>query len=594
MYDSLGSATSQVIVDTGDGDDVVTLSNEASPIDPLSTHELSVDDFLGDVIVEAGAGSNSLLIDDQGDPTGDTIVQLANGNDVQITGMAAGDIFYRATGGTFADGLELITSSGSDTVTLQTLHGTDHTELYTGDGDDDVIVENFVVDAGAQLTIYTENDDDLVDASASPVLVTVFGATGNDTVYGSDFDDVLHGDQGNDLIIGNFGQDTIDSGDGNDIVIGDRGYLHDDLGDDLTMRDWPALAEAASTLSNGSSNDTITTGEGDDVVFGGSGDDDIDAAGLMADRDIVVGDHGMAHFDASGLLLDIATTDPAQGGSDFIRVGDGDDVVLGGSGTDYINIDRVGVKLDDDSGNDVILGDNGSAVFDTTGSSSVLTHIETSDPTTATDGTVTDHGAADFIFAADGSDVVFGGSGGDDIDAGTDAGRDIVVGDQGVATFTATGLITDIATTQPGVGGDDDISVGDGDDLVLGGTGSDAINVDRATGANLGTDTGNDVILGDNGSAVFDTTGSSSVLTHIETADPTTATDGTVTDHGAADLIFAADGSDVVFGGSGGDDIDAGTDMGRDVVVGDHGSRELRRRRPVIEHRHDGTGRGRR
>jgi Ca2+-binding RTX toxin-like protein len=89
-----------------------------------------------------------------------------------------------------------------------------------------------------------------------------------------------------------------------------------------------------------------------------------------------------------------------------------------------------------------------------------------------------------------------------------------------------------------------------------------AANMDPVTGAPVGTDTGDDVIVGDNGLAVFDTTSGESILTHIETTDP---------GNGSDDYIYAGGGSDTVLGGSGSDYIDAGTDAG--MVLPSRGSK---------------------
>jgi hypothetical protein len=223
------------------------------------------------------------------------------------------------------------------------------------------------------------------------------------------------------------------------------------------------------------------------------------------------------------------------------------------------------VPIGADTGEDVILGDNGFALFDAVSGRSVLREIRTSD---------VNHGGDDWIFAADGFDVVLGGSGGDMIDAGTDGSRDVVLGDNGYALLDENEVLVEIASTDPSVGGDDDIVVGDGNDIVVAGVGTDYVNVERATGLTIGIDSGEDVILGDNGFAKFDAVSGRSVLREIRTSD---------VNHGGDDWIFAADGFDVVLGGSGGDMIDAGTDGSRDVVLGDNGYALLDENEVLVE-----------
>ena len=159
---------------------------------------------------------------------------------------------------------------------------------------------------------------------------------------------------------------------------------------------------------------------------------------------------------------------------------------MAGSGADWVD---AGV----DAGADVILGDNGSEYFNAI---DVLIEIRTSDPTEVSPGSYVDYGDADTLLARDGSDIVLGGSGGDTIDAGTDTGHDVAVGDQGEAIFDDGGRLASITTTHPDWGGDDSILVGDGDDVVLGGFGADDIDA--------GADTGRDIVVGDNGVALFD------------------------------------------------------------------------------------------
>ena len=127
--------------------------------------------------------------------------------------------------------------------------------------------------------------------------------------------------------------------------------------------------------------------------------------------------------------------DTIEGGAgdadDKIFTGNGPDVVLGGNGNDDITGGT-------DAGRDVILGDNGFALFDPAGP---LVRISTSHPTL---------GGSDRILTGDGPDVVFGGietdfinftrppaPGVDPVKTGFDEGNDIMAGDNGFAVFDA-------------------------------------------------------------------------------------------------------------------------------------------------------------
>jgi Ca2+-binding RTX toxin-like protein len=359
--------------------------------------------------------------------------------------------------------------------------------------------------------------------------------------------------EGDDVVFGGSGRDAIDvdretllpigTDDGADVIVGDNGEATFD-----NVAGQSVLWSIASSDAAEGGGDWIFVSNGFDVIIGGTGGDWIDA-GTDAARDVVVGDNGEARFDAAGVLIEIRTTDPSIGGDDEIVSGDGPDVVLGGNGADWINVDPgTDANIGSDAGDDVIVGDNGFAIFDNAAGTSLLRQIQTTDP---------DCGGDDRIFAGEGFDVVLGGSGGDRIDAGLGDWRDVLVGDKGYAAFDASGVLVEIRTTDPGVGGDDQIVSGDGPDVVLGGSGADCINVHLGTGANIGSDTGGDVIVGDNGFGSFDASGT---LQRIESTDPLL---------GGNDWIFSGGGDDILFGGTGEDQIWGGA--GRDVLLGDHG-----------------------
>jgi len=105
---------------------------------------------------------------------------------------------------------------------------------------------------------------------------------------------------------------------------------------------------------------------------------------------------GRASVGAS-LLTEIRTTDPTFGGDDVIVAGDGPNIVLGGSGADLIDAGTDGAR-------DVVVDDNGEALFDIVNDMSVLREIASTDPAI---------GGDDEIVVGDGDDVVIAGVGTD-------------------------------------------------------------------------------------------------------------------------------------------------------------------------------------
>ena len=539
-------------ITTGGSDDVVLGGNDE---DAINTGEHGgADIVIGDnglVTFDSVAGSSLLRqIETTDAPHGhDDTIFTGNGPDIVMAGTgndnvdagtdAARDIVIGDNGSATFNAAEILTRIGT---TAPAIGGKD--VISTTDGPDIVLggIDDDTIDAGTDAASETGNDvvlgdNGFIDFDDAGVMTETRTTSpdigGKDTITTGGDDDV---------VLGGLDEDSINTGahGGADIVVGDNGLiLFDSAGGTSILRQ---IETSDAAHGHG---DTIDTGNGPDVVLGGSGADDVQA-GADAARDIVIGDNGAALFDTASVLFDIRTTDPSTGGNDTIEVGNGDDVVLGGVASDTINAGT-------DTGADVVIGDNGFALFDTDSGSSLLRNIETSNPLDA---------AGDTIAVGNGPDVVLGGSGSDDIEAGLDGARDIVVGDNGRALFDATGPLVNIQTTVPDIGGDDDILVGDGDDVVLGGFGSDFVNAARPGAERRGVDTGRDVMVGDNGEANFDAVGGASVLRRVETTDPAL---------GDADWIFAGDGPDVVLGGSASDFVDAGDDGARDIVVGDNG-----------------------
>jgi Ca2+-binding RTX toxin-like protein len=328
--DSLGQAVSDLTVNSGAGNDRIRVSNEFG----------TVDDVFGNIRIDAGPGSDRLLVDDRGDQTGDSvIIGYADADYVNLSGMAAGEIFYYSVDG-FAAGLNVHTSSGDDFVRIRALHGIDHTQLHASSGDDLIVVEPFEFKTGAKLSIFGDDGNDRIDAQQSPLLVTARGNDGNDVILGSIYADVLYGN------------------DGDDIVIGDRGRVIGNLSKGSAV----SIINDIDPQKGG--NDVILLGNGDDIGIGGAGNDFIFG---QEGNDVLFGDYVNISISAAG-LRDMQSIIPVIGGNDSLSGGNGFDIIVGGAGNDVF----VGALTED-----AIIG-NYARVRDLPGSSAVLV---ASDPT---------------------------------------------------------------------------------------------------------------------------------------------------------------------------------------------------------------------
>ena len=82
-------------------------------------------------------------------------------------------------------------------------------------------------------------------------------------------------------------------------------------------------------------------------------------------------------------------------------------------------------------------------------------------------------GGIDNINVGLGEDIVFGGIAADTIVAGD--GNDVVVGDNGIAQFNDLGLLDSVSTTDIAIGGADQITAGS-NDVIVGGVDADTVS----------------------------------------------------------------------------------------------------------------------
>jgi Ca2+-binding RTX toxin-like protein len=88
-------------------------------------------------------------------------------------------------------------------------------------GNDQIIVDGACVDP----QINGDDGDDLINCSSNLYRVVIHGGSGDDTIYGSAYDDEIYGDEGSDVMHGLGGDDTFYAQDGSiDRIIGGSGF----------------------------------------------------------------------------------------------------------------------------------------------------------------------------------------------------------------------------------------------------------------------------------------------------------------------------------------------------------------------------------
>jgi Ca2+-binding RTX toxin-like protein len=520
-----------------------------------------------------GNGSNLVV----GGALGDRIdggdgYSVILGDSGRVTGVQVGERFGTLpltlrTVETLDDavgGVDTITVGAGSNVVLggaagDAITGGDGTNMVFGDGGRiDWSADGAFIDSAVS-TFATTNDT----APAGPELV--------DPEIGG-LDTITVGN-GSNLVVGGAKRDVITSRDGTNVVLGDNGAIHSP-GDNLHQFDGRGaiglkltLLTVATVADGVGGNDAIHVGNGRNIVLGGYGDDDIWASATVVGTtvvygtgtNLVFGDGGVLTWAADAAIQSAVSTSETLGGDDTVTLGNGSNLVVGGVGSDTIVAGRDGFN--------VILGDNGSIV-----SSALHTHpfggagglpitlgtIETTAPGVGNCTTTAERPYCDSISTGDSSNVVFGGPGADRITTGS--GTNIVFGDDGRIDWRVGDptLIETIQTTDPGDGGDDTITVGDGSVVVVGGAGNDRISGGSQSNVMLGDD---GTIAAAPADAIGPTFGDLPIV--LGSVASTFTTDG------GNDVITTGSVWDVVIGGFGDDQIT--THGGTNVVLGDSG-----------------------
>lgn len=413
---------------------------------------------------------------------------------------------------------------------------------------------------------------------------TIVGTPDADQIYSGDYNDVITGNGGGDRIYGNAGNDRIYAGTVTDIqaaidaalVAGTPSYgsvTEGGAGDDLM------LGTVSNWMYAGGGKDTIVGGGGVDWIQGDT------SVGIFTEPGSTTTYRNEIYFDpAKGkytyyFARTIAGANDyfarngllsAEGSSDVIYSGAGDDYVDGELGDDTLVLGEgndIGLGRE---GNDTVVGEGGNDLifgdFNYDASS-----VDTSLPEYLQYNYAGIHGALH------GNDLLIGGAGNDTIQG--NGGADTILGGDGADLIRGDDLITPAAFH-----GADSIDAGAGNDEVEGGALGDTIrggadndllfgDGQRLAGQYHGADVlygdgGADTVVGGGGAdTIFGGAGDDALVGDNLEQDPLDAA------YQAADQLFGEGGKDTLLGGGGADLLDGGADD--DALFGEEGDDTL-------------------
>ncbi|HEX4880208.1 MAG TPA: VCBS domain-containing protein [Limnobacter sp.] len=300
-------------------------------------------------------------------------------------------------------------------------------------------------------------------------------------------------------------------------------------------------------IFGGAAGDTLVGNAANNIILGGGGDDTVRG---MGGNDLLSVD-GLQFVNASGAMVEIAKSGnrlawqqlpnrewtwfgqvienvQKSTGAQTAEGGDGDDVLFGSAGAD---------TLRSDAGNDTMIGDFAQIRFAVDGMVDTITSKQTG------------VGSGDTIVGLTGRHIVVGGQGADNITLGD--GENLVLGDAGVIKLKASTRRAievsnlDELLSSGTKGGSDIITVGAGSNLILGGFGSDVVNASDAV-------TSTNVVLGDHGRVLYSKSDNGQhLLSLIQTTKP--GVNESSTD--SHDVINLASGNAIVVAGAGNDQV---------------------------------------
>jgi Ca2+-binding RTX toxin-like protein len=271
----------------------------------------------------------------------------------------------------------------------------------------------------------------------SPVPVTKFYIDGTDLadwLYGTAYDDDIHGRGGNDVLFGGAGNDTLWGDAGDD-------YLYGGAGNDTL---WGY--DGDDYLYGGTGNDWIIGGAGKNFMDGGAGADMLDGYGVWGSPSYDTVSYASS---ASGVVVNLKTNTASGGdaeGDTFRAI----EAINGSNYSDVLFAADWGSKLDGGAGDDAVFGGADSDELFGGAGADRLNGYAGNDRLDGGDGddTIEDRLGDNKFYGGAGNDDLCGGLGGDRLDGGDGDdrlyggggrdlgyGRDIYIGGAGADSF---------------------------------------------------------------------------------------------------------------------------------------------------------------
>ena len=499
----------------------------------------------------------------------------AAGGGASITGIDSGHLlfvggslrfdwqaFSRASTTTFIEnGFTRVSGSSSLTASVS---GPTELGLVYGDGADTIQASAFT--AGAINATTHGGDDTVIGTDQNDV---IFAGAGNDFLDGRGGDDSLSGDEqfvsaGNDIIYAGAGDDFLYGGLGDDQLYGGDGV--DNALEELATGTFVASTRRLNVdgfvvRDHGIESFSVNGSQGDDfidvalvvgscVIYGLAGDDIIIGSNQADWLDGGEGNDSISGRDGNDEVYGGLGDDVIQGGDgdDWLFGNEGNDDLSGNAGRDTVRGGEADDRLEGNAGDDDLDGEAGSDTVLGGAGNDVLS--EDPDPT----------GLGDSLHGGDGDDLlqVFGGvntlrgdGGNDTIDAGL-YGIDDIHGGSGNDTIAAS-----LSDTFAGGAGVDTLAITSG--LLNARITNNSITLDGVTRSRAGIE---DFSLFANNSAVFDAGG----YTAGSVAFRGSAADDVLIGSENADFLLGGGGRDSLYGNGGKDvlraDIDDATVLG--------------------------------